>query len=263
MSISLNYEISHSHEDAPWLVLLHGLFGSLDNLAIVRRYFQNQYNVLSIDLPDHGESPHTEGFTLSDSAHGVLAIVNQLKLDSVYLLGHSLGGKVAMMAALEQPDYISALVIADIAPATYPARHESIIKGLQAVDLEKVDKRSDADTQLARHIPISGVRQFLLKSLFQDEEGRWQWRFNLNGLATNYDAIRSWPDCDLQFAKSTLFIKGGESDYLSLEHRSVIAQLFPKSKARVIDGAGHWLHAEKPDAFNRAVDQFFSRVNSD
>ncbi|WP_223857973.1 alpha/beta fold hydrolase [Salinimonas profundi] len=260
MPISLNYEITRSAPAHPWLILIHGLFGNLDNLAVVRRHFQKSCNVVSIDLPDHGESPHTQGFSFEACAEGVATIIEKTEADQVYLLGHSLGGKAAMITALHYPALIRALVVADIAPVTYPAQHNAIIRGLRAVDLSDVEKRSDADKQLAQHIAEPGIRQFLLKSLYQDNDGHWQWRFNLEGIAAHYDTIRSWPETDLEFSKDTLFIKGSRSDYLSSEYRSDVMRLFPTAKARVIDGAGHWLHAEKPEAFNLAVERFLSGV---
>lgn len=260
MPISLNYEITSSAPAHPWLFLIHGLFGNLDNLAVVRRHFQKTYNVVSIDLPDHGESPHTQGFSFKGCADGIAAIIEKTELNQVVILGHSLGGKAAMMTALHYPDLVSALVVADIAPVTYPARHNEIIRGLRAVELDNIEKRTDADKQLARHIPEPGVRQFLLKSLYQDEDNEWRWRFNLEGIAAHYEAIRSWPSTDLEFTKDTLFIKGSRSDYLSSEYRSDVMKLFPAAKARVIDGAGHWLHAEKPEAFNLAVERFVDSV---
>lgn len=262
MPISLNYEISRSAPDHPWLVLIHGLFGNLDNLAVIRRHFQKTCNVVSIDLPDHGESPHTQGFSFRECAEGIAAIIENTEAKQVHLLGHSLGGKAAMMTALHYPTLIRALIVADIAPVTYSARHNDIIRGLRNVDLDKVTKRSDADKQLAQIITEPGIRQFLLKSLYQDDKSNWQWRFNLEGIAAHYDAIRSWPDTDLEFTKDTLFIKGSRSDYLSSAYKDNVMRLFPTAKARVIDGAGHWLHAEKPEAFNRVVERFLDSVAS-
>lgn len=262
MTIALNYELHRASERDPWLFLIHGLFGDLNNLSVIRRHFADQYNIVAIDLPDHGLSPHLPAFSLLDCAAGINAIIDKLGLSEVTLLGHSLGGKAAMMTALHYPQKVARLIVADIAPVTYPEHHQAIIAGLKAVQFDQVQRRGDIDKQLSEHIPEPGVRQFLLKSANQNEQGQWHWRFNLRGLADNYDAIRRWPDTDLQFSKSTLFIKGSESDYIQSAHREAIAALFPAARARIIEGAGHWLHAEKPGPFNQAVASFLDKTTS-
>lgn len=262
MTTQLHFTAQVSDESAPWLVLIHGLFGDMDNLAVVRRHFAVTHNIINIDLPDHGKSPHLDTFSLQACADGIKQAVNQTTEAKVTLLGHSLGGKAAMLCALQNPELVSRLIVADIAPATYDARHNSIIEGLRSVDMQQVSKRSDADKQLAAYIPETGIRQFLLKSLTQNDQGQWHWRFNLEGLAASYDNVRGWPHTDLQFSLPTLFIKGNESDYLLAEHQSAIATLFPKAKAHIVEGAGHWIHAQKPDAFNSAVEGFFRRTDS-
>ncbi len=259
MSIKLHYETTENESSAPWLVLIHGLFGSLDNLAGIKRHFSEHYNILSIDLPDHGLSQHFETFDLTQTAHEIDAVLQHVGAQQYHLLGHSLGGKAAMLCALHYPDKIASLMVADIAPVDYPARHDAIIKGLEAVDLATLDNRKDADKQLSEHVDEPGVRQFLLKSLYQNDQDQWTWRFNLSGLTAAYDEIRSWPAVNLQYSHPTLFIKGSQSDYIQADHQDAIAALFPAARAHVIQGVGHWLHAEKPAAFNAIVENFLKQ----
>ncbi len=256
---TLNYQLTSQYEDRPYLMLLHGLFGSLDNLSMVRKGFSDNYNVLSVDLPDHGLSPHSQTPSLLHYGDQVYQLLQQLNIESCVVLGHSLGGKIAMTLALSKPDLFQALVVADIAPVHYEPRHENVFKGLQNVDLAQISSRSDADILMAQYIQESGVRQFLLKSLV-NEGGRWQWRFNLQGLLENYDALSGWKISESVFNSPTLFVKGGQSDYLTSAHQSVVKKLFPQSQAKIMQSAGHWLHAENPTIFNRLVDRFLTEI---
>ncbi|MCV2883939.1 alpha/beta fold hydrolase [Aestuariibacter sp. AA17] len=263
--MTLHYQISHfpadeAHADgqsrAP-LVLIHGLFGSLENLALVRREFESERSVISIDLPDHGKSTHSNTFSFSDYAKQIVELLDSLSFDSYILLGHSLGGKVAMQVALEGAIKIERLIVADIAPVAYEARHQSVFQGLNNVDLTSINTRSDADAMLAECISETGVRQFLLKSLYQ-ENGQWQWRFNLPMLERNYDTLSGALPVKGTFDNPVLFVKGGRSDYIKPAYKERILALFPNSQAKVIGSAGHWLHAEKPAAFNHIVRNFIN-----
>lgn len=256
MSELLNYQVTQRASDKPWAVLIHGLFGDADNLANIRRHLNGDLNLVSIDLPDHGQSPWLDAFTLSQAVNGVIAVLDDANIDKASILGHSLGGKVAMLLALEHPQRVEKLVAADIAPACYSRRHDGVFSGLNNVNLSEIAGRKDAERAMAEYIDEPGIRQFLLKSLYKNDQGNWQWRFNLNGLQDNYDAIIGWPD-DLEatFEGDVLFVKGGASDYLTSQHREQVARYFPNARAHIIDGTGHWLHAEKPQAFNAVVEK--------
>lgn len=252
---SLNYHLTSSDSDKPYIALIHGLFGDLNNLAMIRRELESDFNVLSIDLPDHGQSQYSQIFSFAGYAQVIIELLDYLKIEKCHMLGHSLGGKVAMTIALEFPQKVDKLLLADIAPVAYSPRHQNVFNGLQNVNLANTRDRKHAENQLADHIIEPGVRQFLLKSLFRHEE-QWQWRFNLSLLIRDYPLLSAAVESNNQFDGDVLFIKGSESDYLLASHKEAIAKLFPNSQAKIIQGTGHWLHAEKPSIFNRIVKAF-------
>jgi esterase len=236
----------------PVVVLLHGLFGNSDNLSVIRKHLQDNYRVINIDLPDHGRSSHSSGFSFEDYAKRVIYTLETLNINRASIVGHSLGGKIAMWIAYLHAELIEHLIILDIAPIAYEPRHESVLKGLQSVDLTSIKTRKDADAAMAKYIQDSGTRAFLLKSLYE-EAGQWQWRFNLALLARDYNLLSEWPLVDTPvFSKDTLFIKGDQSDYILPEHQVIIMRQFPKAKAKVVPAA-HWLHAEKPQIVNSLI----------
>ncbi|MGJ8680189.1 alpha/beta fold hydrolase [Paraglaciecola sp.] len=252
---NIHYQIHSDNISKPWIVLIHGLFGSLDNLSGLRRLFSNDFQVLSIDLPDHGKSTTTQGFSFDGYAQLIYQQITELNIDSLVLLGHSLGGKVAMKMALEHPTLVKQLVVIDIAPVAYPPRHQQVIMGLTNIKLDQIVSRKQADEALQQYVAEPGVRMFLLKSLYQGESG-WEWRFNLPLLKRDYSILSGAIESNNTFEKPVLFIKGGDSDYLLAEHRSLILSLFPKSQSKVVGNTGHWLHAEKPDLCHKIVCDF-------
>ncbi len=251
----LNYQLTSNQPSKPYLTLLHGLFGSLDNLSMVKRSLQERFNILSVDLPDHGKSPRSNVFSFENYAHSVVRLLEHLKVPQTHLLGHSLGGKVAMKVALSRPNVIHKLVVADIAPVAYSARHHNVFKALNAVELDKLKSRGDATKAMSEHLEEIGVAQFLLKSLNNDS-GKWEWLFNLSLLQRDYGYLSESIESESSYPSPTLFVKGGKSDYILSEHSPHIMRLFPNSQAKIISSAGHWLHAEKPDTFNRIVSDF-------
>lgn len=237
------------------VVLIHGLFGSYENLGVIERSLSEQYRVLNIDVRNHGRSGHSADMNYQLMAEDLAQTLDQLNIPVAVLLGHSMGGKLAMAFALQHPQRVSKLILADIAPVAYPPRHNSIFAGLTAVDLAGISSRADADKQLAQHINEPGVRQFLLKSLVKEDDS-FHWRFNLAALQANYAALVDAPLTEGSYDGPTLFIKGGDSDYILPEHKARIMQLFPQAQAKIIQGTGHWLHAEKPAAFTKLVQDF-------
>jgi len=261
--MQLNYHLQGaSDQNNTPVVLLHGLFGSLENLNVIARPLQQHTQVLAIDLPNHGRSPHCDTLDYPMMAEQVLALLNQLKFDKVNLLGHSMGAKVAMHLALNHHDKVEKLIVADMAPVQYSPKHNDVLDALNAIDLTTVKTRKQADEQLAQYIEELGVRQFLLKSLAPnsdktDDKNAMQWRFNLKAISENYQALTLGFDEHLQYKGPTLFIKGELSGYIQAKHRPTIAKLFPNSRGHVVNDAGHWLHAQKPEQFNRIVNGFF------
>jgi esterase len=246
---------THSTGSGEPLVLIHGLFGSYENLAGIARALSDQWQIISIDLPNHGQSPHQDQMDYPGMVAALAETLDSLQLTKVAILGHSLGGKLAMAFALTYPQRVTALIVADIAPVSYPRSHQSVFAGLNAVDLANISSRGDADKQLAQYITEAGVRQFLLKSLQKSGDG-FSWRFNLTALEQCYDQLLSAPVIDSKYSGPVLFIKGAESDYILPQHRPQILHYFPAAEAKIINGTGHWLHAEKPAAFAKLVRDF-------
>lgn len=252
--MKLHYQRSGQGEP---LVILHGLFGTLENWGSHIKNLSEHYDVIAADLRNHGRSPHSSEMSYPLMAADIIELLDDLGLEQVNLLGHSMGGKVAMQVALSHGSRVKKLMIADIAPVVYPPHHEQVFAGLFNVALESLKSRADADKQLQAFIDEAGIRAFLLKNLYRNDEGEFAWRMNLKALKTEYDHIAAAP-AGRAFSGPTRFIKGGLSNYLKTEHTEVVKQVFPNADVRVIAEAGHWLHAEKPALFLRQVEQFFT-----
>ena len=251
----------YGHAGHP-ILILHGLFGSLANWNWHCKQLSEHYSVYALDLRNHGNSPHSDIMDYPSMAADVLAFMDEHGLEQVALLGHSMGGKVAMQLALEHPQRVSHLLVADIAPVDYPASrggHDDVFAGLEAIDLHTVGSRSEADRIMADHVDKEAVRKFLLANLVKSGPGSFQWRFNLESLRKNYDLLRVKPHSKQPFTNPTLFIKGSDSRYIGEEHRDAIMEIFPNAELKIIMGAGHWLHADKPPTFNKVVTDFLMR----
>ena len=244
------------------LVILHGLFGTLDNWQTLARRWAEEagLRVLSVDLRNHGRSFHAPEHSYQLMAADVLALFDHLGLEAAQtsLLGHSMGGKVAMRLALDAPERLARLLVLDIAPRFSDMQHQDdILAGLYAVDLATLGSRQEADAALARHIPQVGVRQFLLKNLYRREDNSFAWRINLPGLAASLAAIGEETTAPQPFLKPTLFVRGGKSNYITAEDKLYgIPALFPNSQVETVLDAGHWLHAEKPEEVFQLVRDF-------
>lgn len=244
----------------PPVVLLHGLFGSLENLGAVAKVLAEDFSVYSVDLRNHGRSPHHEMMNYELMANDVIRLMDSLNLTEAVLLGHSMGGKVAMEVALRAPDRISGLIVADIAPVRYPPHHHQVFAGLQGLALSAITSRAQADKELAAYINEASVRSFLLKNLVKTSASGFQWRMNLSAIAKHYEHIMAGQSSESSYDKPVLFIKGGSSDYILPRHQDAILSLFPAAGVKIIQNAGHWLHAEKPALFNRIVSQFLRSI---
>lgn len=252
--MQLNY---HRTGQGPALIILHGLFGTWENWGAQIKMLAEQYDVIAADLRNHGASPHSDELSYHLMAEDVIELMDKQQLDKVLLLGHSMGGKVAMQLAMDHPARVRKLIVADIAPVNYGRHHDDVFQGLFNVELEGLKSRSAADKQLAEHVEIPGVRAFLLKNLQRDKDGNFGWKMNLEALHREYHEISAAPQQG-RYEGPTLFIKGGDSDYLKPEYAEAIQSRFPDASFKIIEGTGHWLHAEKPAAFNRIVERFLS-----
>lgn len=244
------------------LVILHGLFGSAANWGGHARTFAATHRVIVPDLRNHGASPHGDAMGYDAMAADVLALVDGLGLDRIDLLGHSLGGKISMQLALHHPERIARLVVADIAPRTYTGNQDEVIAALQAVDLPAVQRREDADAQLAAHIANPSLRAFLLTNLVRGESG-FAWRINLPSIVASLPGIYGFPHSGgRRFDGPTLFLAGADSDYVRREDEAGILDRFPSARFERLAGAGHWLHADRPAEFREAVQRFLAGPGS-
>ena len=241
----------------PCLVVLHGLFGDLDNFHSVSLHLARHLEVCRVDLPGHGRSPTLPRLGLAEMAEQVHRWLERERIERCHLLGHSLGGKVAMaLAGRSDAPALESLIVVDIAPRRYSPSHGPIIDALRALDLDTLADRRDADRRLRGDIADAGVRAFLLKSLARTEDGGFTWRFDLEGIARDYPLLCEAPDVAETIEVPTLFVKGGESDYLAPSDEPVIRSVCREPTLREIGGAGHWPHAEKPALFTRVCLDF-------
>ena len=263
MSVDLNHRVSGNGDP---LIVLHGLFGSLENLGGITRRLDDQWQIHALDQRNHGNSPHSEVMDYPAMADDVIAYMDAAGLDQAAIMGHSMGGKVAMQVALRYPQRVTHIIVADIAPVSYAPRHDAILEGMTRLDLQGVKTRQEADRQLADFVDGLGVRQFLLKNLERvpadeqiDPDTPFRWRLNLPVINACYQNLTAAPEGDGPHTGPVLFIKGGDSAYIQDKHRDTIERLFPNAELKVIDGTGHWLHAEQPDTFADLCRNFLSR----
>lgn len=233
---------------------MHGVFGMGDNWQTLGRKWSEEYEVHLLDMRNHGRSPHSDEFSYELMSDDLLAYMDEHHMDKARILGHSMGGKVAMLFAVFNPDRVEKMVVADIAPKPYEPHHQKILEALQGLDLENIDSRNEADEQFKIQEP--GVKQFLLKSLYWKEKGQMAWRFNLPVIAREIEKVGEELPAQAIFYGPALFIRGGNSWYIKDEDMEQIQSHFPEAKLETVEGAGHWLHAEKPKDFFQKTDDF-------
>ena len=249
----LDYPATDTETEPP-LVIAHGLFGSAKNFNTLAKKMATSRRVISLDMRNHGDAPWGEA-AYPAMAEDLADAIDRLAGGEASLLGHSMGGKAAMALALSDPGRLATVIVADIAPVSYSHSHLSYVEAMQAVDLEQVTRRSDAEPMLADAVPEKPLRTFLLQNLEVDD-GKASWRINLDGLAEGMDRLIGWPADwpEAPYDAPALFLRGGSSDYAADRHHDAIERHFPKAEIQTIDGAGHWLHAERPGEFVKAVD---------
>ena len=238
----------------PPVCLLHGLFGRAQNLAAVARRLAARSRVLSLDLRNHGASPHAAGMDYRSMAADVTETLDRLGALPVRLLGHSMGGKVAMTMALQAPAQVLRLVVADIAPAAYRHHNAAVAKAMRQLALTPGLTRREADAALAAAVPDPAIRGFLLQNLAFGPAPSW--RIGLDQIAAGLPDIEGWPEIHTRFDGPALFITGGSSAYVDDTHRQSIEALFPAASFVSLPGAGHWLHADQPERFANEVEAF-------
>jgi len=240
------------------VLILHGLFGFSDNWQTIAKALSDRHLVVTPDLRNHGRSPHTESHTYPEMAADIQAFMERRWMFSADVVGHSMGGKVAMQLALEHPDLVRRLVVVDIAPGQAENKHSAIFQALLQLNLETVASREAIEAYLAERIPEPGVRQFLLKNITREADGSFHWKMNLPVLWKHFADILApvaGPPGAV-YAGPTLFVRGANSDYIRDADWPLVQKLFPQAELRTIPNAGHWVHAEQPAAMLAVLNEF-------
>lgn len=253
-------QIHHPAEtpsDRPPLVIAHGLYGSARNWGVIAKRLSRDQDVVAVDMRNHGASPRFATQSYADMAEDLAEVIESLG-GTADLLGHSMGGKAAMTLALNEGHLLRKLIVADIAPVAYDHDQSQHIHAMRAMDLTNLTTRAEADRRLALTVSDPGLRAFFLQSLDLRAEGGPRWRLSLDVLETEMAQIVGWPGAQSRFDGPTLFLTGSDSSYVRPEHRDVIRMLFPHARFAKLQGAGHWLHADRPREFEETVAVFLA-----
>ena len=240
----------------PAIVILHGLFGSLDNWVTHARTLSENFSVYIVDQRNHGKSFHSPQWDYPTMAKDLNHFLDQHGIFQTHLLGHSMGGKTVMQFAMDHPQRIDKLMVIDIAPVDYEPHHDELLEALIHFDLKSIGSRQEADEQLGKKIKDPGVRQFLLKSLGRDEDKNFTWKFNLEVIYEKYPNVLKGIDTSFGYDGSTLFLYGEKSNYINPNNITEIQEDFTNATFRKIPGAGHWVHADAPELFIREIQDF-------
>lgn len=240
------------------LLIMHGVFGSSDNWQTLGKAFAEHYKVYLVDLRNHGNSPHSDAFNYDLMVGDIVELMNDEGLQQAHIIGHSMGGKVAMHLATQHPEKVNKLIIVDIAPKYYPPHHKQIFEGFHSVDLANLKSRKEADEQMAKVIANSGVRQFILKNLDRNKDNGFSWKLNVDAIEHAIENIGEGLEEPVSFEGKALFIAGGHSDYIQQDDHEMIKTYFPNAIIETVQNAGHWVHAEQPQALNNLVTKFLS-----
>lgn len=241
------------------IIILHGLFGTLDNWQTIAKKLADNYTVFIVDQRNHGRSPHAEPFDYPTMAEDLKEFMEQNGVYQSHLIGHSMGGKTVMQFALDYPEMVDQLIVVDIAPVDYPERHNHIFDALLNLKPEKITSRREIDAILEKQIPEYGERQFLMKNLTKNKEDiGYRFKMNLPVIHQSYGDILANIEVNDVYNEPTLFIKGGNSQHIQSEHQDNILALFPEAVVKTIDDAGHWVHADKPKELLAMVEEWLS-----
>lgn len=239
------------------VIILHGLFGMLDNWQTLGKRLAEKYQVILVDLRNHGHSPRDPELNYQVMMDDLEELTDDLFLDEINIIGHSMGGKLAIKFAQSYPELMNKLIVADIGPKKYPIHHHQILEGLVNVPVSKINSRQEVREVLSNYIEQDHIIQFFLKNLYWKEKGLLDWRFNLKSIANNIQNVGD-DLLDPKFEKPTLFIRGGSSNYILDADFKDIKNTFPNSQVATISNTGHWLHAENPQMFFELVDDFLN-----
>lgn len=249
---------SKVYGDGEPVVILHGLFGSLNNWNTLGRDLGKEFKVYLVDQRNHGRSPHDALHTYKAMAGDLHDFFQEQGLSRASLIGHSMGGKTAMEFTLAYPGAVRNLLVVDMSPRATAARHDDILDALTSLPLERFTSREEVDGELKKKIPDLAVRQFLLTNLKREDSGRYTWKMNLDALRSNYGEINRGIANGRQFNGPVLFVKGGKSPYVANDDMPAIKALFPRAELQSIPGVGHWVHAEAPEEFLSIAREFIS-----
>lgn len=238
------------------LIILHGLFGSSDNWQTLAKKFAEDFRVFTVDLRNHGRSFHHDEFDYDVMMHDVENLINDIGLEKVSLMGHSMGGKLSMNYTLNHPEKVENLIVVDIAPRRYQVLHDGIIKALKSLNLSEFEKREEVDTALSDMLQNFSVRQFLLKNLVRKSKGGFYWKINLDVIDRNIQNLVAEINSEHPYNGNTLFIAGDKSDYIRPVDEEQILELFPSAKIKYLPGTGHWVHAQAPELLYKTVIDF-------
>jgi pimeloyl-ACP methyl ester carboxylesterase len=250
--MKLNYK--REGEGEP-LIIVHGLFGNLDNWQTLGKKFSEDFDTIIVDQRNHGHSPHSDDFDYDLMAEDLYELIQDLGLSKVNIIGHSMGGKATMRLAQLHPDVLEKIIIVDIGPKGYPLHHDAILEGMHAIDFDIVKTRGEADKIISKYIPTPDVKMFLLKNLYWKEKGQLAWRINLPVLTAKMETIVGALPKDI-VGTPTLFIRGEKSNYIVEDDYNAIFNQFINSDIETIYNAGHWIHAENPFDFHQLVMDF-------
>lgn len=252
--MQLNYKVFGEGDP---VLILHGMFGTLDNWQTIAKKLSTHFMVFIIDLRNHGRSPHSDEFDYAIMANDIQEFMENNWIYEAYVIGHSMGGKVAMQLASENPDLVKKLVLVDIAPKVYVGNHQPIFDALFSLDLDQLTSRKEADELLQAKIESYGIRQFILKNLsINKKTQRYEWKMNLPVIHAAYQAVLGKGDWSTPFENPTLFIKGAESKYILPEEMEEYKAYFPNATLETIEKAGHWVHSEQPKVFLEILTAF-------
>lgn len=239
------------------LIIIHGFLGMGDNWkSLGKKWAQNGFRVHLLDMRNHGRSFHDDVFNYQVMTQDVIDYMEHQGLNSCYLIGHSMGGKIAMQLATKKPDHVEKLIVVDIAPKYYPKHHDAILDALSLLEDNQLNSRKEADDLLSKNIDEMGIRQFLLKNLYRTDKNELKLRLNLKAIQENIDEIGQGLAEDLIYDGPVLFIKGEMSDYIKRSDEKNILHHFPEATIRTVENAGHWVHAEQPDVFYEEAGEF-------